>query len=244
MIQLGDIEFNTEVPDDDGAVWYCRLEGWDTVPHRTAVEDRPTTHGEITLDNKYAAKQITMIGTADSQGDPDAYWAAYNGIVEQTNFLTYFTDDELLLAVDEDITRQMRVVRTGIQRRCALGEPDWVLAFELNLRADDPRKYDTDENTISTSGPAVNAGHVDTYPTFTLTAPGTPILTAGAVTWQAIASLPSGTVIDMGRQTVLDGDTNMMANVDPASIWFPLEPGSNALTSTVAGTWSWRDAWL
>lgn len=239
-ISLGDIDFNLFTPDDDGVTWYAALDGWDQIPQRVASIDRPTDHGEITLDNKYAAKQITLQGAAEAV-DEDAYWLGWHHIVEATNFLTRFTEDEMLLIVEEDVERQMRVFRTGLQRRCL---DSLAFAFEINLRADDPRKYAVVETTLDTSGSAVNNGLIETFPTFTLTAPGTPVLTAGAAVWQAVASLPAGTVIDMAAMTVLDGSTNLMGNVDPASIWFALEPGSTSVGSTVAGTWSWRSAWL
>src|SRR5262245_23713772 len=134
MISLGNIDFNTEIPDSDDVLWYCRVDGWDTLEQRVDTFGRPTEHGGITGANLYDARSLSLIGTAVAE-DADGYWAAYNGIVTETNYLNPFTDDELLLTIDEDVAKRMRVLRTGLQRRCV--ESEQILAFELTLRADD-----------------------------------------------------------------------------------------------------------
>lgn len=243
MITLGNIDFNTEIADADGVIWYARLDdGWDGISHRTDVIERQTAHGGLVLDNRYAARQLGLIGTAVAE-DSAGYWAAYHGIATETNFLNRFTTGQMLLTQDEDITRRLTVVRTGLLRRCV--DSERVLAFEISLRADDPLKYSDDDTTLTTSGSALNGGNAPTHPTFTLTSSGAPVLSDGDLTWTATASLPSGTVIDMGAKTVIDGSGNdLIASVDVASQWFALEPGTTAVSSTVAGTWTWRDAWL
>ena len=134
----------------------------------------------------------------------------------------------------------MSVLRTGFLTRCI---DTTVLQFEVTLRADDPLKYAAIQSSLNTSGVAVNAGIFATFPVFTLSAGGSPTLTNGAQSWSA-GALPSGTVIDFKAMTILSGTTNYFSAWTPGGTWFGLDSGNNTLTSTVAGTWTWRSAWL
>jgi hypothetical protein len=178
-----------------------------------------------------------MVKTINDAG----YWLALNKLQSVTNSLTRFTSSPLLLTQTEDVDKYLTVVRTGLQVRCA---DSVLLQFELNLRADDPFKYASSASSLVTSGNAVNGGTATTYPTFTLSSTGTPTLTAGALTWSATASMPSGTVIDFRKFTVMNGTTNHFSKVSPTASWFGFDPGTTAVTSSVAGTWSWRNAWM
>lgn len=237
---LGTISFNDGVPDGNGVVWYGNVDGWDTMENRVEDVQRPSQHGSITTVNLYQHRQMTVFGTAEGVDSAD-YYLSKNKIANETNVLTPFASPTLVLMMEEEVNKRMQVLRTSLLTKCIETKH---LQFEMTLRADDPFKYADTASTLATSGTAVNAGNVITYPTFTLGASGAPVLTCGALTWTASASLPSGTVIDMSRLTVVNGVTNYFGNVNPASSWFGFVPGNNTVGSTVAGTWSWRSAWL
>jgi hypothetical protein len=239
MISLGNIDFNNDTPDSDGNLWYGYFDGWDTIAQRIADIQPPGRHGGITVMNLFEPRQLTLYATAVCV-DAAGYYAAKNLIFSETNALNPFLDTPLTLTVEEEIDRVMYLLRTSIRTECII--EDQVLKIEATFRADDPLKYSATETTLATSGTAVNTGDTFTFPTFTLTAPGAPILTLGPLTWGS-AALPSGTVIDMREMTVLDGPTNYFSEVQPESVWFPLQPGNNTVASTVAGTWAWKDAW-
>jgi len=240
VFTLGSIGFNSGTPDGDGLLWYGYVDGWDLLENRVEDYNRPAQHGAITTTNLYNSRGMTVFGTAEGQDSTD-YWIAKNKINGETNALTQFAAPELILTHTEDVSKQMVVYRTSLRTTCIEQKH---LQFELTLRADDPFKYASTPTTLATSGTAVNAGNATTYPTFTLTGSGTPTLTLGSRTVNATAALPAGTVIDMGRITVLSGTTNYFGNMNPASQFFGFAPGNNTVSSTVAGTWSWRSAWL
>lgn len=240
MTSLGNITFNTHVPDSDGIVWYVAVDGWDSLPQRTSTMERPGRHGSVTVRNVFDARQLTLFGTAYCPDGVADFWVAKEKLAAETAFLNPFTDTPLLLTVEEEVDKRLTVYRTSLQTRCI---DDRVLSFEATFRADDPFKYAATASTLTTSGSASNIGNALTYPTFTLTANGTPVLSDGTHTWQASSAITIGTVIDFEAMTVYNGATNLFANVALASTWFGLAPGATALTSTVAGTWSWRSAW-
>jgi hypothetical protein len=238
---LGTIDFNTGVADADGIIWFGYVEGWDALSNEIEEIFRPAQHGGVLTANLYSPKSMTVFGTAVGANTTD-YYLAKNKILTETNVLTQFGTPELFLEANEEIDRRMSVLRVGYQGKCV---QQLHLQFEMTIRADDPFKYTTTPATLVTSGTATNGGNTTTYPTWTSSGAGIPVLGLGGRTVRALSSLPSGTVIDFDRMTVLDGTVNYFGNMDPASDFFGLAPGNNTLTSTgVAGTWSWRDAWL
>lgn len=238
-VSLGDIEFNTDVPDADGVLWYVNVDGWDKLDQRTSAISLPAQHGERTVENLYSSRSLTLFGTAKSE-DAVGYWDAQSHLTALTNVLTIFADPPLLLKQDEEVEKQMTVLKTGLLIRCI---DETVMQFELTMRADDPFKYATAESSLATGGVAFNAGTIATPLTFTTSSSGAPTFTNGAQSWSA-GTLPSGTVIDFKALSVLNGSTNYFGSVVPGSTWFLLDPGSSTLSSTVAGTWTWRSRWL
>jgi hypothetical protein len=239
VTSLGNIDFDT-LPDGDGNSWYMAdVVGWQAPVHRHATAARLGTHGDITLVNTFEGRQLTFMGFAVCETD-QGYYDARQTLITETSVFNPLLETPMVLTVDEDIARRMNVVKTGLQIRCIDMR---VLDFELNLFADDPVKYADVAQTLVTSGTATNYGDTITYPTFTLSAPGTPILMINGLPWSATGALPSGTVIDMGRLSVIGGVMNYFANVSTSSIWSGFGPGNNTVTSTVAGTWEWRDGY-
>ena len=238
---LGSINFNTNVADGDGALWFAEVDGWDTMSNRVTSISLPGQHGGVTVQNLYESRELTLKGGVQAD-DNAGYWIAHNTLNSATNVLNPFLSTPLVLTISEEVDKQMSVLRTSLRTKC-IGVN--LLEFELTLRADDPFKYASIPKTVA-PGTLANAGTGITYPVFTLTSgasPGTSIW-VGSMTWGVTGALPSGTVIDMRNQTVLDGVTSYYANVDPASVWPYMVPGNNTVgISGATATVTYRDAW-
>lgn len=242
VFTLDTITFNNGVADVDGITWYGYVDGWDTLENRVEEYAFPAFHGGIVTANLYEPRQMTVFGhgTWDSENIA-LYYTAKQKLNAATNALTQFADSPIVITHVEEITRRIECLRTSLRTKC-VGKV--ACEFELTVRADDPRKYDNTLSTLATSGTATNDGDITTYPTFTLGSAGTPTLSLGSQSVVALSSLPSGTVIDFYRMTVTNGATDYFGNMSAASEFFGLAPGNNTVSSTVAGTWSWRSAWL
>lgn len=242
VFTLDSITFNNDVADGDGIKWFGYVDGWDTLENRVEEYAFPAFHGGIVTANLYQPRQMTVFGKGTWENPSSSlYYTAKQKLNAATNALTQFADSPIVITHVEEITRRIECLRTSLRTQC-LG--NIACEFELTVRADDPRKYDNTESTLTTSGTAANDGDITTYPTFTLTTAGTPVLALGSRQVIATASLPSGTVIDFYNMTVTNGTTDYFGNMDSASDFFGLAPGNNSVTSTVAGTWAWRSAWL
>ena len=243
-LSLGSINFNNDVPDGNGVLWYVNVDGWDTLAQRTDDIPFVARYGNRVTQNLYEARQLTLFGTA-VMSDGTAYWDALNTLNSVTNKLTPFLDTPLLLTISEEVDKQMTVLRTGLHSTCI---DVHILQFELNLRADDPLKYATIAKTASANAGVNNAGTARTFPTFTTVAVDLASLEVGSPgpTWFTNGPLPTGTVIDMGAMTVFNGSTSYIQLYDPSSTWLDFPPGASATNSATdsAGVWTWRDAWL
>lgn len=237
VAQINAIQMNNEWSDSFGSKFYMnRLDGWDSPPLRQNAISLPSQHGDITVESLYGARLITLGGLCKATSENNFFGSMYY-LMAQTNALV----NTVPLIVTEDIARRCEVLRAGPVRTTYVGVG--AFTFEISLRADDPFKY---AETAQSSGPGVltNNGTVRTYPTITLTATGTPTISVNGYTWVATGSLPSGTVIDMKRQTVVNGVTSYFDQVNLVSDWLWMEPGANTLTSSVACTVDWRSAWV
>lgn len=246
VFHLGDIDFNDGVADANGALWYIEaMEGWDSPPIRSEVLELPAQHGGVTAEGMYSPREINLRGVCKGNSSAGFYASQYY-LQAQTNYLNRFTSSALYFSAEEDITRRLRVLRSGQVRTTNIGSSSF--RFEIGLRADDPFKYadteDTEGFVANTPEVLVNAGTVRTYPVITLNATGTPLITVGSQTWLGSASIPSGTVINMKERTVLNGSTDHFDKVDLTSEWLYLEPGNNTVEGNLAMTVAWRDAWL
>ena len=242
VFSIGPITFNNDVADADGIKWFGYVDGWDTLENRIEDLVYPAFHGGLTTANLYNPRQMTVFGVgAWDEESSSLYYTAKKKLNATTNALTQFADSPILITHVEAIDRQIECLRTSLRTTC---KGNVACEFELTVRADDPRKYDATLDTLTTSGSAVNDGDIATYPTFTLTSAGAVTLSNGSQSVVALSSLPSGTVIDFYRMTVTNGATDYFGNMSVYSEFFGLAPGANAVTSTVAGTWAWRSAWL
>lgn len=242
VIKVGTIEMNTMVADSNGSLWYAQgFSGWDSPSQRISAIARPTKHGEVTVENLYGARLITVAGLCKALS-ADLMYASMYELMSVTNAMTQTID----LKVTEDIERYCAVLRAGEVRTAFVGKG--AFTFEVPLRADDSFKYAVAGNTnalaAGVSETLANAGTVRTYPVITMTASGTPVISVGSYVWTATSAIPSGTVIDMKAMTVLNGSTSYFDAVSPSTDWLWLESGNNTVESSVACTVAWEDAWV
>lgn len=243
IVKIGTIEMNTDVADANGSLWYVTdsIDGWDSPSQRVSSISRPTKHGEVTVENLYGARMLTVRGLCKAASGTLMYTSMYH-LMAVTNALVNTTT----LKVTEDIERYCNVLRSGEVRTAYVGKG--AFSFEVNLRADDPFKYTVAGNTNALVGgvPEVlaNGGTVETFPVITMSATGTPTITVGSYTWTAVSSIPNGTVIDMKAMTALNGVTSYFDAVSPSTDWLWLDPGNNTVGSSVACTVAWEDAYV
>lgn len=243
IFHLADIDFNTNVPDVNGALWYVtEIEGWDSPAIRSSVLEAASIHGVVTTEGLYGQRSIVLKGVCKATTNTGMYEAMYY-LQGQTNGLRQETEFEF--SVEEDIERSCMVVRAGEVRTRMMGAK--AFEFSVNLRADDPFKYgDWVFGSIPASTPTVlnNAGNARSYPLFVITSAGIPTFTCGTQTWVATASLPDNTNIEFGPRKVYLGSTRYLDRVDPASDWLWLEPGNNTVSCNLPFD-SWhRPAWV
>jgi hypothetical protein len=236
---LGNIWFNDDTVDSNGAKWYASLDGWDSLPQRTGVINQPGRHGSITVENLYDARQMTIQGIAVAE-DANGAWLSQQLLATETAALTVFADPPLLLTQTGPVELQMTVLRTSLLVRCI---DDLAFEYELTLRADDPFKYSATTSSLVAPGTATNDGTAITYPVFYVTALSTPTITNGAQVWTANAALPMDTVIDMREMTVMNSGTNYLGNVNLASVWWGLAPGDSTISWTGSLEMVWRAAY-
>lgn len=243
IVHIGDITLNNDVADGNGSKWYVtEMEGWDSPDVRAGTLELPGQHGEVPVEGTYTARHIVVKGLCKAIS-ASAFYASWYYLASQTNYLGRRT---FMFSVEEDIRRQCAVSRAGKLHMQHVGVG--AFTFDVMLRADDPRKYDYTEQSepfnAATPETLTNDGIAATYPRITLNGTGSPVISIGDLTWTASASIPSGTVIDMKAQTVLNAGTSYFDSVDLSSEWPWLEPGPNTVESSVPMTVAWRDAWL
>lgn len=245
VYHLNDIDFNDNAADANGSYWYITedIDGWDSPETRTQIRDRPGSHGAVTVEGFHGPRNLRVHGLCKA-ASANAYHVSRNYLQSQTNYLNRL--NTTIFSGEEDVHRQISVVRSAAVRMRLVGVQ--AFEFDISLRADDPFKYSVtlhSEGLVGGVGEAIpNAGSVLTYPVITLNATGTPVISAGALEWRGTASIPSGTVIDMKRQTVMNGSTDHFPSFDLTSDWLWLGVGNTTVESNLAATIEWRDAWL
>lgn len=243
IVNINSIIANNDIADGNGSLWYVLDQtGWDSPRVRQSSLDIPSKHGQVTTEGLYGSRDIQVTGLCKAISEA-AFYTSWYHLTAETNFLKRTT---FVYSVEEDVTRRCNVIRNGQIRMRHIGVNSFD--FDLLMRADDPFKYSNALNSeafvASVPEALTNAGNARTYPIITLNGTGTPTITAGALTFTASGSIPSGAVIDMKNQTVLSGTTSYFDKFDPTSEWLFLEPGSNTVESDVPMTVTWRDAWV
>jgi phage-related protein len=125
----------------------------------------------------------------------------------------------------------------------------------LSLKAQDPRKYLQDADSITNSGTAINEGTAKTPCIITITASGTTstsLTITNSTTGESIVvqvALTTGQVlvIDTRLHSVKLNGTERRDYISTDSDWMLLSPGNNVITVTNGSNCSvitsWRSAW-
>jgi hypothetical protein len=247
QLSLGAITLGTT--DDYGVEWILEeLKGWDDLPPSTGnTEQRAADHGGWSSDAYYAPRVVEITGWLIADG-----WAGASLAL-----------DRLWGAVPLQAADWMYVAE-GARTLCAMVRQEqdplvdrtagWA-KFSLSLSADDPRRYSSDETTLSTGLPSTtgglslplslpltinatttsgvlsvtNAGNMPTRPTFTIAGP----VSAASITHRSSGKtlrIPDG--VPSGRTLTIDTDRRLalLDGTAPRVVtgsWFEYEPGTN-----------------
>lgn len=243
-IDLGDIEFNNGL-DGDGIAWIVtNHSGWDDVPtYSPPILSNLVRHGGSTVPSFLGQRIVTLEGVVRAPSVA-LYEQAKGQLVDQA--LRF--GDPVDLVFFETINKKCSVIAAAAPKIRILAPG--TFEFQVSVVAEDPIKYDVTGDSTATSGSfnAVNDGNFPVWPTLTLGATGTVLITNTTVTgapFVQFSSLPNGTVINFNDRTVLDGSINRYDTIQPNSEWWALLPGTNAITySGASATLSWNNGYM
>lgn len=233
-IDLGSIQFNTDVADGNGIKWYVtEIDGWDAPDVSNTLAQATQRHGGIPVSGLFQARSVIIRGVFKAPGET-TFWTAFDAL--NTAISNLFTATNML--VQETVLKRLGVIRGGRVRIRFNGAGSGV--FEIPLLAPDPFKYSDVE--VSTALPATitNDGNFESWPVLTVTGAGSNAKVtnttqgAGAILDFGTNVLPVGTVIDLKKRTVLSGEVDNYSFVQPGSVWWSLLSGANVIT--VSGT--------
>lgn len=242
QVSLGAINFNDDTPDSNGALWYLtEWEGWDSPQQRLTSMDLPGISGVVTLDNVYGPRSIILRGVCKATSATAHYQAKYR-LADVTNALI----TEVALSATEDIVRTCMVRRSAPLRMQEIGKGSFT--FEINLQADDPRKYAAVSSLVTSVGNNTvnNAGNVETFPTFTTSASVTAdrALTMNGNVLTLLPTIPTALILNAEKYTATIGAVSYIDLVQRGSVWPIVEKGDNTFNTPIGGTITWKSAWI
>ena len=221
------------------------IDGLRSMPElRTSDYARLKHHGAYSgvdvLEGRVVTIALTVIGT--SQADLDASLTAIEGAT--VPLLTGASP--LSFQLPGEVAKRLNA---RARKRAVSIVPTYNLNWAqmtLEFFCPDPRIYSDALHTGS--GTVTNAGNFETRPVITVTGAttlsnandnGNSIVVAGST----VGGVPNPCIIDLENRTVVDGGgANRFDVIQPATTWFAMVPGSNAISG--GGTISWRDSWI
>lgn len=247
-IDLHGLPFNDEIPNTNGSLWYVTgMEGWDSPDLRQSFQDPTSRHGSVMTESMLGSRAVVLEGVVKSPNET-AFWAAYNRLNGLTNNLF---QPRFLKVYEVPTPKQVAYIRGGAVRMSMIGMSSFT--FEVPLICPDPLKYASAPLTVSLLAGATatitGEGSFEAYPVVTMSAAGTFALenvTTGQRTTTGTNVLPSGTVIDFKKRTVMSGAVNLYTALQPSSVWWALQPGPNQITNFggTAVSVQYQDAWI
>lgn len=227
-----------------------QYEGFEFAETRPVIEDIPNNDGASYITSQFGRRRLSWSGEILYDNDDAAkaarrnlQWVCRQGSLKTMTFTTY---DSLTLQAEVEIINLIMPYKKGRN------------AFQIEAVAPDFRFYSqtlSSQNTQVTTGSSgfalptalplsftdsgtgtspltiSNGGNIDTYPTLTITGPGTNfviqnISTGEKLEWNSSLSAGETVVIDTLNRTVLQGGTtNVYGSFD--GDWLKLQPGSN-----------------
>lgn len=137
IIEFIGIEFNSNVPDSNGCLWFItEMEGWGSPPNRLAMVDPTSKDGSIQANNLLASRALglTVIMKAPTE---DKFWLGYNYLLDTVDLILL---DPVDFVVHEGTTkRKVGVIKAGEVGTKFLGA--CALTANVALTAPDPKKY-------------------------------------------------------------------------------------------------------
>lgn len=246
-IDLHTQAFNTLVADANGTHWMVTgMEGWDSPGQRQSTAPPTSRHGAVILESMLDTRAITLRGVVKATGEGN-FWAAYNALLGLVNNLTV----PRVMKVHETPVKRISVIRGGAPRLAHVGVGSFT--FEIPLLALDPLKYADVAKSAAISGTLTltNDGTFDSEPIFTLTGAGTFSVTnttrsAYAKVSSGSKSLPSGTVIDFNKRSVMLNGVSYFSSLEPNAVFWSLAPGANSIKSEGSAplSYTFRDAYI
>lgn len=222
----GEVEIQLGQVDANGTAWLLKkVEGWDSPPAVGAVPQRSGDHGGWATLQTAGPRIITLIvlASAQSQALRDVARAQLQQVVPFNDLCTF--------TYNEPVAKQMAVRRNGGANITETYPTLCDVEFTIPLVAPDPRKYATQQQTVTVSAvplstigvvlpvtvpftlPAqvptgsvavTNGGTFETRPLITINGP----MTAPSVTNLATAQTVSYSTLALGATDVLTVDLN------------------------------------
>lgn len=137
IIEFAGIMFNSNVPDDNGCLWFItEFEGWGSPGTRTTTVEPTSKDGVLVAQGLSDGRALGFKVLMKTTGGEDAFWAAWNYLEENTNNLY---DPKDFIVTEGSTRRKVGVVRAQETRARIIG----VLTMEadVSLLAPDPKKY-------------------------------------------------------------------------------------------------------
>jgi hypothetical protein len=230
--------------DAAGVAWTLGdLQGWDSADVQATLTNRSQDHGAWWSPVYLGARPITITGTITA---PDA--GTLDAAIDQ--LLTACPLTDTTLTVYQATPRQATVRRSG--KPVIAYQTDTVATYSLLVTAQDPRRYSTTFNQVSTPLPsisgglvlpataplamsattvagsitALNSGTFATRPVFTISGPVSQPIVATLYPDGTVKALSySGTDLAAGDQLVIDTDAHTV------------QQGGASRRRWISGTW-------
>jgi len=142
---------------------------------------------------------------------------------------------------EQDFTYEGITYRVRYTQMMEIHDYPHNLQAIVPLKMSDPFGY-SEENSLTGSGTATNAGNYETYPTFTIPASTDPTVQVGTDVLEYTGTIGAGDtlVIDCEARTAVIGSTNVLKNL--SGDWPVLAVGDNTVTASEATIiTTWRD---
>ena len=210
--------------------WHClvQLPSPSIRLHTDSVPDRP---GEYFFGADYESRIITLTLTS-------GYLTSTTKPLARRDLMAIF--DPLL--GEQDFTYEGITYRVRYTQMMEIQDHAHHLQATVPLKMTDPFGY-SEENSLTGSGTATNAGNYETYPTIEIAGPVTnPSVTVNGINLAYTGTVDEGDtlVIDCEDQTVYIGTANVIENF--AGDFSSFQVGANIVVGTAV--FKWRDKYI
>lgn len=249
-VQLGPFVLTGAV-DDDGVEWWLEdLAGWDSADVRAPSSTRPGADG------LFVGTFFDGGRTLEAKGHIVGPTKAAARAARQEFAAALHVRNELTIVVHEEIERQVKGYRA---ERLLLRQVDAAVEFAAIIVCPDPRKYATEESSVTVapggSATATNDGDIATLATATLVGPiETPVIrnetTGEELTFDLELLVDETLEVDFDLRTASVAGASVRSVILTPVQWWAIEPGDNTIGLEAAASSGdaalelrWRSAW-